>query len=104
MDFYKPELLLPGHFKKKFYKPSKENYTTEVTKLCQDKEDLNVCIEKHTKAFDLVFDTLEKRLMEEDWLSFKFDRRLYDGQGVFNRARFEKYTTGYEQIWEGMKH
>jgi hypothetical protein len=55
-------------YKIEYYHKAKKAFLDTIRPECRDKEDASQCIEKHTKAFDIVFESLKTELDKENEL------------------------------------
>lgn len=83
MDYLaKPKQLPHNYFQNKHYFNAKEAFLTEAAKRCEGKEDVQVCLQKYTAAFDNVFNVLKDQLEKEDKLDFMYKSRSYYEEGA----------------------
>jgi hypothetical protein len=97
MDYQRPIKPNKNFYYTNFFKISKNSFLNQINDVCKDKEDPAVCIEKFSKSFDSVFNTLNDQLVEEDKIFYTLEKRMFDGDGLAK----------YKQIhcpsgWEGI--
>lgn len=55
-------------YKQHYYFKSKKAFLDSAKQDCKEKEDYDQCVEKQTKAFDIVFEALKEQLNKENEL------------------------------------
>lgn len=78
----KDHLEVSVDYQKLYYRNSKIAFLKEATKQCESSEDASVCIEKHKKVFDIVFESLKKELDRENKVYEQLNRRLFYEESI----------------------
>ena len=97
MDFAKPIRLPKNYYSTLYFKDSKNAFISEVNSKCQDKEDVTACLEKYSKAYDSVFEHLKTKKEEEDRVTYIFDKRNKNVDGLLPSILQNQFSTGYEK-------
>jgi hypothetical protein len=98
MDFAKPVRLPKNYYSTLYFKDSKAAFMNEINSKCQDKEDITACLEKYSKAYDSVFEHLKTKKEEEDRVTYIFDKRNRNAEGLTPLYLRKNFTTGYEKV------
>lgn len=76
-------------YKKLFYNESRRKFLNDIANtVCKESEDPEVCISKHKKAFDVVFDGLNEQLATENKLLKEFKVRETEGVNYLKQIPF----------------
>lgn len=97
MDYPTPIRPKKDFYFTNFYKISKSSFVNQISDLCKENEDPTACLEKLSKGFDSVFNTLNDQLVEEDKIFYKLERRMQNGDGL-SKYKHMPSPSG----WEGM--
>jgi hypothetical protein len=97
MDYPTPIKPKKDFYFANYYKISKSSFLNQIADLCKEKEDFSQCLEKFSKGFDSVFNTLNDQLVEEDKIFYTLERRMQNGEGLSKYIHIPSPTG-----WEGM--
>jgi hypothetical protein len=98
MDVPEPKRLPHNYYNNIYLKDSRAAFLSAIKEKCSDKEDQTACVEKYTAAFNSVFDHLKGRLEEECRVTYYFDKRMKNNEGIWAEMMTRPYRTGYEKI------
>jgi hypothetical protein len=77
MDHTKPIKQNKNFYIENYYKASKSSFLSLALDKCKDKEEPTQCLDKLTKAYDIVFNSLNEKLLEDDLIHFRIERRMW---------------------------